>query len=209
MTSHTDIKAVVFDFFGVICPDLAALTGAEFSQKHGLNPAEFSRFGHAHRAVLDSGTMSQLQFATELQEHWHLKTTPAELCQELDELDGRYYAFNHELHDLINQLKTNGITVALMSNSSRDESDYLRSLGAYDIFDQVFLSGYSGLTKRDPKWFREVAATLGFPASEILLIDDMTINVTTAQAAGWTESILYSTPSEVSKYLAQLGLSTR
>ncbi|MBW4060961.1 hypothetical protein HJC99_00055 [Candidatus Saccharibacteria bacterium] len=201
------VKTVVFDFFGVICPNLAALTGAEFSLRHGISPVEFSRFGHTHREALDAGQMSQLQFATLLQKQWHVNIEPAALCDELDALDGHYYAFDHRLHDLIKVIKPQA-AVAVMSNVSRDEGAYLRSLGAYDAFDSVFLSGDARLTKSDPAWFNQVADSLVCLPGEVMLIDDCMGNVTSARAAGWSSSYWYQTPVLLAAYLAQLGFNT-
>jgi HAD superfamily hydrolase (TIGR01509 family) len=199
------IHAVVFDFFGVICPALSSLTGAKFSQRHGIDPVEFSRFGWRYRDDLDHGRMSQQEFATKLQQHFHVSSSPDQLNRELGELDGHFYAFDHRLHDLIINLKPR-VTVALMSNVSRDEAAHLRQLGAYSVFDQVFISGDSGLTKSDPVWFDRLATELGCLPSQIILIDDSEANVATAKQAGWTKSVVYQNPAALIEYLASLGL---
>lgn len=197
-------RAVVFDFFGVICPDLAALTGAEFARRHGIDHVEFSRLGDACRADLDHGRLTQAQFAAVLIKQFQLDASPAQLVEEFKRLDGHYYAFNHELYDLIEVLKPQA-TVALMSNVSRDEGAYLRSLGAYKPFDHVFLSDDFGLTKSDVAWFEQVAGELNLAPEHVLLIDDGASNVATAQAAGWSHSVKYNDPNQLRTHLRELG----
>jgi HAD superfamily hydrolase (TIGR01509 family) len=202
------IKVIVFDFFGVICPDLAALAGAEFSKRHGIDPVSFSKFGHTHRLALDGGKLTQLEFAAKIKGAWQLPDTPLQLCQELNRLDGKFYAFDAALHDLISDLKPQ-VKIALMSNSAREESTYLRSLGSYDVFDEVFLSSEYGLTKHEHRWFELVAEKLGSRPEEILLIDDAPQNITTAAESGWTESILYTTSDRLKDQLGRLNLRVR
>ena len=199
------VKAVVFDFFGVVCPSLSALAWAEFSQRHGIHPVAFSRFGHSFRDELDRGRMTNLEFATKLQKHFNLSASPDQIEAEIERLDGKFYAFDHTIHDLIEQLKP-VVTVALMSNVSKDESRYLRSLGAYDVFDQVFLSGDYGLTKSDPAWFDAVTTELGILPGEAMLIDDNAGNIATAKAAGWEHSVHYDGVASLRSYLSSLNL---
>ena len=200
------IKCVIFDFFGVVCPNLNALTGAEFSQRHGIDPIAFSQFGSVHRNSLDRGRMSQRQFAVALCEKFGITTDIKHVMAELDALDGDYYAFNHKLYNLIVQLKPQ-TRVALMSNVARDEGDYLRGLGAYEVFDEVFLSSDAGLTKPDPRWFGLVSDKLNLEPSQLMLIDDMPTNVDGARRAGWIESVVYTDATTLNKQLRQLGFT--
>jgi HAD superfamily hydrolase (TIGR01509 family) len=202
---HTERpKVIVFDFFGVVCPVLSGLTWAEFSRRHKINPVAFSRFGYDRREDLDYGRITEVDFATELKAKFLLSATVEQLTNELGELDNEYYAFNPDLHDLIEELKPQA-TLALMSNVSSEEGARMRALGAYDAFEQVFLSGDSGLTKSDPAWFEAVIAQLGVPASDIMLIDDMASNIEVAKAAGWERSVTYKDPADLRSTLVTYG----
>jgi len=200
--------AVLFDFFGVLCPDLASLTGAQFSRAHGLDPVEFSRFTHQYRGALDRNEMSESELSQAIIDHFNLNESRDVLEAGLQALNGRYYALDHHLYSIIDQLKSQAI-VGLMSNVSQVSAQQLRHLGAYDKFDRLFLSSDYGLTKSDPAWFEKVADELDLAPQNCILIDDAQWNVATAKAAGWKHSIVYQSPAHTAAALRAAGFQLK
>jgi len=88
---------------------------------------------------------------------------------------------------LVGKLRQQGIFCALASNQHRFRADYLRETFAYDqLFDRSFYSYALGCAKPDERYFRAILASLPFPPTQILFIDDLEGNVAAARSVGIT-----------------------
>ena len=61
----------------------------------------------------------------------------------------------------------------------------MRTVGLAEHVDGIYYSAQIGARKPGQDFFDKVASTMGFPAGEILLVDDSPDNTRAAQAAGW------------------------
>lgn len=52
------------------------------------------------------------------------------------------------------------------------------------VFDAVYTTKHIGYSKTDPRAFKQVAASIGLPVTEIFFVDDLLENVQAARAAG-------------------------
>ncbi|MFD1145604.1 HAD family hydrolase [Saccharothrix hoggarensis] len=124
--------------------------------------------------------------------------TPAEfealLAAELTTLDGREIASKGLLRrmfgsahpdpkmvDLVRELRADGITTALLSNSWGE--GYPEDL-LLELFDTIVISGRIGMRKPDPRIFHHTLDQLGLPADRCVFFDDAPVNVEAARQVG-------------------------
>lgn len=112
---------------------------------------------------------------------------------------------NDEMYALVEELKANGIPVALLSNVQKRYADLIRSFGLYAPFEPCLLSSEMGVSKPDPQAYEFLLKELSLPASEIVFIDDRQENIEAALNAG-LDAIQFESPSQLKKELIQRGL---
>lgn len=94
---------------------------------------------------------------------------------------------NHQLVDFIRELKrTTEIAVYAMSNIPRSDMAYLQRehRPAMEIFDQVFASGFAGMRKPNPDFFKFVIEKSQLEPGQMIFVDDKTENVDAAHRLG-------------------------
>jgi len=83
-------------------------------------------------------------------------------------------------------LRANGVQLHLATVQEHERAAYLwETLGFRDRFDAIHYSADVGCGKPDPAFFAAVEARTGFSPAELALIDDRSVNVDAARAAGW------------------------
>ena len=187
------MQAIVFDFFGVICSEIAPFVlprymSAEAAVAYKASVVERADLGEIdlpdvldHLSRLTGATTAQLEA-----EFWaSVKIDPA-MVALIESLRGRY--------------KT-----ALLSNAMRP---FLRQvLDKHDLprlFDVLVISYEEGLTKPNPVIFQLTAQRLGVPASACFFIDDNQINIEAARAAGM-KAAQFTGVEQLKRDLAALG----
>ncbi len=85
--------------------------------------------------------------------------------------------------NLIDQLRSNGIRVALAS-SSRNAKSVLRLLHLEDVFDTVVDGNMIRNTKPHPEIFLRTAELLSTPPSDCVVIEDAQAGIEAAKSAG-------------------------
>lgn len=116
------------------------------------------------------------------------------LAAELVTLDGREVAARGLLRrmfdgarpdptmvDLVRDLRADGLTTVLLSNSWGE--GYPEDL-LLELFDTVVISGRIGLRKPDPRIFAHTLDLIGLPAHRCVFVDDAPANVEGARAVG-------------------------
>jgi putative hydrolase of the HAD superfamily len=164
------IKAIIFDFYGVIRSN----EYRDWRLKHDISLDEFKKSA----IRLDMG-----------------KTSPEEFFDALSKLSGISAAdiqkefssnasLNKDLLNLIYKLKTNYL-VALISNAnSSNLRDILASAGIDKLFDQLTISSEVGYVKPSPEIFNHTLEKLGIKAGEAVFVDDNYSFVQTAESIG-------------------------
>lgn len=71
------------------------------------------------------------------------------------------------------ELRREGITTAILSNTEESHVRAMRTLGFLDEFDPLFLSCEVGMRKPEPDVYEHVVNTLAIPAGAIIYIDDV------------------------------------
>lgn len=165
------IKAILFDFFGVIRQDSFQAWMLNHGYTRSDEPGDISR-------RMDLGLISNEQFCSEL----------ASLSgQTIDELMSEFEQnekFDQDMIDYIVVLKTT-YKIGLLSNS---ESDYLRKIlsekNLERLFDAIVISGEVGYAKPDTELFKTALDMLGVQSDESIFIDDQQKNIDAAEKIG-------------------------
>jgi putative hydrolase of the HAD superfamily len=176
------IKAVLFDYGGVLAEE-GFLEGLQaIARRQGLDPFEVHRIGMD--TVYDSGyvlgTGSEADFWALMRNRTGIEGSDAELSGEIL----RRFTLRPRMLEAVRAVRKKGYVAAILS----DQTDWLEQLDARDgffrEFDRVFVSWHLGKGKRDPGIFDDVVRTLDVLPHEALFVDDMPSNVERARARG-------------------------
>ena len=176
------VKALLFDFGGVIAEEGFKKGLEEMARRQGQNPQRF--FIIARDLIYSTGYVLGLcdeSFYWEaLRKESGIKGDDAEWHREI--LD-RFLVRPSMIH-LVQDLRQMGFFVGILS----DQTDWLEELDLkYHFcrhFDQVFNSFRLHKSKQDPSWFIEICSVIGFAPQEVLFIDDNADNIQRAAAMG-------------------------
>ena len=183
------IKNLVFDFGGVIVSLDRDASVSAFVQL-GLTDAEHILDKYHQTGIflaLEEGRLSEEEFRRQL----------SELCGRplaYDEVEHAWLCFLSGLDlrqlDYLQQLRTD-YRLFILSNTNPYIGDWAcssrftpegRSLDTY--FDGLFFSYRMGMTKLDPRIFRQLIDQAGLNPEETLFVDDGAANIAAGQAAG-------------------------
>jgi putative hydrolase of the HAD superfamily len=178
------IRAVIFDYGGVVCfhPSREQMESA--AARCGLDLNDFVHAMWAERLRYDAGQ--------DAQEYWRGVARYAGLSFDdalIQEMIGREIDFWSRWDDRVlgwtKQLRSAGIRTAILSNLPQPLSVWLRSHGAFlDHFDHVTLSSELKLVKPQPGIYEDVVKGLGVAPEDALFLDDRPENVAGGQAVG-------------------------
>ena len=176
------IKAVLFDFGGVLAEEGFRDGLTALAEEQGLDPARMRTEGM--NAVYDSGFVLGCGTAADF---WAMLRERTGLEGEDDALTARIlsgFVLRPWMIEQVRRLRVLGYMTGILS----DQTHWLDELDArdhfYGAFDRIYNSYHLGKGKRDPSLFADVAADLGLSPSEIHFVDDNQGNVDRAREAG-------------------------
>lgn len=172
------IRALIFDYFGVIRPD-----GVYAAYRHlGGDPDKDAQFIHDTIGALNRGLIpSSLPVFAE-----HLGVSTEEWKEAVT---GRY-KHDETLLAYIKQLR-HDYKIGLLSNIGPGGLETLWEPGELDVyFDVAIASGDVGMVKPDPGVYRLIAERLGVQPDECVMIDDREVHCDGARQIGM-QAILY------------------
>jgi len=177
------IRAIIFDFGGVLMRTVNPVPRHDLEQRFGLPPGGASKlvFGSPLWDEAQLGRISSAEFWADVSQRRGLNT------EELAEFRQAFWAgdrLDEELVVLIRHLRDTGYHTALLSNAPTGLRQRLEQLGIADAFDVIVISGCEGLMKPDPAIFELTLARMGVGAEEAVFVDDSRVNVAAAQQVG-------------------------
>ena len=189
------IKAVIFDWGGVIAPNpnggwlhvLATILDMTIDE---ILP----HWRAAGYEDLSKGTINETKFWSQLERS---------LGKPLPDEKERIWTNGTALHpwpqvlSLVDWLRKKGIISVVLSNVVRPVSTILRREGLYNEFDIVVLSDEVGLVKPDAAIYRLALDKLGLRADECIYIDDLPKNLTPAAALGMAVVLALDDPDKI------------
>jgi len=176
------MKAVIFDFGGVLCfhPDQARISRAAAAS--GLPVDRFLKGLWQTRVLYDAGQL-------EPEEYWRGVLGPAfresmlpELVRHEIELWNNY---DQRIFNWIGRLRDAGLRTAILSNLPRVLGEELRMTpGFLDHFDHVTFSYELRVVKPQADIYLDAIRGLGVEPSQALFLDDKPENIEGALAVG-------------------------
>jgi FMN phosphatase YigB (HAD superfamily) len=203
-------KAVVFDMGGVLIDLHTDEATRELIEKYGLSPENFARitrssFESDPRSITEMAMVGRIETAEYLDAFLHE-------CS-LKDLDGlrrnRLAVIGREranVFAIVKDLKQAGLICCVLSNTIALHWGKLNLISEYPslaLFDHVFASHLIRCAKPEESSFSFVAAALGVPMSQCLLVDDTPLNVDRARAVGW-QALLFSDAARLQRDLDTL-----
>jgi len=152
------IKAIVFDFYGVICSD-------EYWQlvKHDRNvESDFSKLADE----LHLGEITWEEFVKQISDRTGQPAEEINKAYQSEKLNMRLVAYISQLHK---KYKT-----ALLSNAAYESfKPRAEQIGFNDLFDYTVVSSKIGMIKPDPGIYDYVLDKLVVSRNEVVYIDDV------------------------------------
>jgi len=177
---YSNIKAIVFDFWGVFADFNAPVNKAIGVKRPVTDYPEYYDLINQHNL----GQISEDEFLNKTS-----KLFKVELSSEHRYLFNADH-LNHKLIEIIKKLKTK-YKIGLVTNTGKEYMDeFLYKPGLDKLFDCLVTSHSEALKKPDPKIYMLAAKRLELKPEEILYLDDHPDRITPAAALGM-EVLLY------------------
>ncbi len=190
-------RAFVFDFFGVVCSEIAPFWFRKY-----LPEPEAAELKNRIVGPADSGEKSQEEMFIELGAFAGMP--PGQVMAEWR----TYVSINKDVIGLVRELRKDH-EVALLTNAiSGFFRDILTGNGLDGLFDPVVVSSEERVAKPDPRIYQIVLGRLGVPAGEVLMIDDNPANIRGAKDAGM-DGVVFEGAEQLRKLLVTQGSLNR
>jgi epoxide hydrolase-like predicted phosphatase len=182
MTDVPEIKAVLFDFGGVLAEEGFKAGLAAIAEKNGIDTGEMVRtaFETVYGLGFVAGKVQEGAFWEALRQKTGIRGKDRELRKEVLSR----FILRPWMLKRVSSLKKQGIILGILS----DQCNWLDELNEknrfFYLFDHVFNSYHMGLTKKDPGVFDHVLDRLKLKAQEVLFIDDHLDHIERASARG-------------------------
>jgi epoxide hydrolase-like predicted phosphatase len=176
------LKAVAFDWGGVLMRTVDASGRRKWEQRLGLPRYTVDRVVHGSRSwkQAQSGIISHEEYWADVAEQLRLDK------DELAEFRCDYFSgdqLDQEMMQFVRELRPD-IKTALLSNASPRLRELLDRLQVTDAFDVIVISGQVGVQKPDPEIYRILLERLGLAAHETVFVDDFIENIEAALRLG-------------------------
>lgn len=181
-SNEKTIKAVMFDFGGVLAEEGFREGIMAFARKEGFDAAAV--FKAAEEKIYETGYVTgrgtEGEFWDALREKTGLSLSDERMRAEVMEK----FRLRPDVLALVEEVHAAGYVTGILS----DQTDWLDVLEArnpfYQLFDYVFNSFKEGKGKRDATFFEDVCARMGLEPEEVLFVDDKLENIKRAEDKG-------------------------
>ncbi|MGE0383063.1 MAG: HAD family hydrolase [Hyphomicrobium sp.] len=194
---------VVFDFGGVMAHPDRSIALQFLCKSFNFSEKQFQEAQGEIRSQVDKGSSVTGAWCDYARQKGI--TLPSSWPRDFEAVQRAAIGADPEMYALVDELKEEGVQVALLSNVECRHARLLRALGLYAPFDPVVLSCEIGVDKPDPKAYRILLQQVGRPPQQVIFIDDKPANIATARAVG-IDGILYESPEQVRESLEERGL---
>ena len=186
-------KAILFDCFGVLYVGVRSYSLSICSAEN--RQALSDLFTQA-----DYGYVTGLEFTKQAAELMNMTEQQfIEMCQS-------HYHKNQEVIDLARELKAE-YKIGLLTNANSTIIDQLfTSEEQAELFDDVLVSSSVGMIKPQPEFFELAADRLGCVTEDCVLIDDVSGNISGAEAVGM-QGVVFENINQCRRDLSRLGVA--
>jgi epoxide hydrolase-like predicted phosphatase len=178
-----DLKAVIFDFGGVLVRTEDQTHRENLAKELGMSYTDIEQlvFSSPSARKAARGLVSA-------KEHWEdLGRTLNLSVDQLKDFRARFFAGDRLDEDLINYLRSlhNRYQIALLSNAWDDLRTYLEDVWHItDVFDQIVISAEVSIIKPEHQIYTLLLDRLGISPPQALFVDDFIENIEAARQVG-------------------------
>jgi len=176
------IKAVLFDFGGVLAEEGFREGLMAIARKRGLNEETFFRTAEEtiYKTGYVTGKAKEKIYWDTLMKETGLKDDYRKLRSEIL----RRFVLRTDMLSIAGKLRDRDLIVAILSDQTNWLDEINRKKPFYSRFDYIFNSYVLGKSKRDPSIFRDVAKITGLRPHQMLFTDDNAQHIKRASDAG-------------------------
>jgi len=187
------IKAVIFDWGGVLIDNPASGLASYCSEALKVPPDRFAQARETHYPEFLKGLISEEEF-------WRracgdLQVPPPSAPSLWGDAFRQAYAPRKEMFDLVALLKGRGYRTALLSNAEEPAARYFQEL-RYPMFDVLTFSCREQTAKPEPEIYELTLRRLDVAPAEALMIDDREDYLDGAWDVG-IHALLFTTAEDV------------
>jgi putative hydrolase of the HAD superfamily len=198
------IKAIIFDFGGVVYKDVMKFLYEKTGEKFHIEPKLVKKKSKPLLMEWQKNKISSEEFWKQLASR--LKISDSNSLKEIwDKTFIEHSLPNEKTIEIVKKLKMRGYKVAALSNIAEPHATYHRKKKHYEIFPQVFLSFELGMAKPEKEIYEYAARMMDVGFEECVFIDDDEVNLETAKKLGM-KTILFQSPEQLKKDLKKLGV---
>lgn len=171
-------KAVIFDLFETLITEWGhkKYTKNEMCSDLGLEREKFDIYWNEKEEGRYSGKISFADSILYVCEKCGKHIDDSVLSEITDKrIKTKSLCFEYvapDVYQLLNDLKTMGLRLAIVSNCSSEEVKVIRQSKIYQYFDQVILSYEVKMQKPDIRIYQKAADLLGVDAKECIFVGD-------------------------------------
>jgi len=176
------IRAVVFDFGGVLAEEGFRDGLADLARQQGLDPEAVHRA--AYDAIYESGYITGQGTA---EAFWRILQGKTGITGDLDTLFlaiAARFALRPRMFAMVRALRSQGYITAILSDQTEWLDRLDETLHFFQDFDKVYNSFHLGKGKRDPSIFDDLVRDLGLAPERVIFVDDNQDNVERARSQG-------------------------
>lgn len=197
----SNIKAVIFDFGGVLCHHPGPDKFAEIAAYLGVDPAKFTQAFWKHRIPYDAG-LDEIEYWSTIVDQvgvaWEPRHLPTLIRYEID----LWSRFDKRMFEYSEFLQGRGYSTAILSNLPKPLGEALLDVpGFLEPFDHYTFSYKLGIVKPAAAIYEHCVERLGVAPEQALFLDDKPENVEGAKAAG-LQAELYTVWEDLAESIA-------
>jgi|Deesub1362A_J573_1020465.scaffolds.fasta_scaffold00165_29 putative hydrolase of the HAD superfamily len=176
------IKAVVFDFGGVLAEEGFKEGIKALARKMSLNPDIVFRTADElmYKTGYVLGMSNESAFWNALRQNTGIIGSDKELRKEIL----KRFKLRTDMIKFVQGLKASGMVTAILSDQTNWLDEINQKTPFYHHFDYIFNSFKLKKGKRDPSVFIDVCNVMGFKPEEVLFVDDRIENIKRAKDVG-------------------------
>jgi putative hydrolase of the HAD superfamily len=192
------IKAVIFDFGGVLAEEGFREGLMTIGKQNGLEPDSFYEISSelVYQTGYIIGRCDEHSYWSAVREKTGIKGDDRKLREEIL----KRFRLRPEMISYVERMRSFGLTVAILS----DQTNWLDELNErtpfHHHFDHIFNSFHLRKTKRDTSLFKDICDRLNLKPHEVLFVDDSLDNIKRASNQG-LRTIHFNNVSEFEKEL--------
>jgi HAD superfamily hydrolase (TIGR01509 family) len=172
------IKAVIFDWGGVMCVDSDFYTARVLAKRYNLDVNKlndsFEYIESKYTRLPDNDGFFQEV----------IKENNLQISKEELEILFNQTPTRREMLDLVKKLKSDDIITAVLSTQMKVRADYIKANNDLSNFDYLFFSNEMGVKKPDKEAFIPVLEKINHSPEKCIFIDDNQRNLDTAEKLG-------------------------